>query len=280
MTNRFIPPIFIDLYRRIRCDRDGITNKAVNSNSVFRKGCEFVGDYSTWQEAQRDSTGYDSEVMVTRVRDCLLKVKSGKAAYERDSVLFDKVEYFWPLLAGLMWVASQSNNRLNLIDFGGSLGSTYFQNRKFLESLAEVHWNVVELKKYVDCGKVYFEDEELKFYESIESCLQKQRPNLILCSGVIQYLEDPYGFIEKLFQYDFSFAIFDRTSFSVSGKDVMTLQNVAPSIYEASYPCWFLNFEKFRNKLRLKYDIISEFDSFDKVMYPSMFKGFILRSKS
>jgi len=48
------------------------------------------------EEAMELSTGYDSERILGKVRDSLLKVKRGEAVYERDSVLFDKVQYSWP----------------------------------------------------------------------------------------------------------------------------------------------------------------------------------------
>jgi putative methyltransferase (TIGR04325 family) len=71
------------------------------------------------------STGYDSEIILEKTRDALLKVKNGEAAYERDSVLFDEIQYAWPLLTSLMWVAAQAKGILNVLDFGGSLGTTY-----------------------------------------------------------------------------------------------------------------------------------------------------------
>jgi putative methyltransferase (TIGR04325 family) len=38
------------------------------------------------------------------------------------------------------------------------LGSSYFQNRKFLQSLPDVRWNVVEQPHYVDAGRKYIEE--------------------------------------------------------------------------------------------------------------------------
>ena len=82
----------------------------------------FSGNYSTWEEAKASSEGYDSGSILDKVKEALLKVKNGQAVYERDSVLFDEIEYSWPLLAALLWISSRHDNRLNLVDFGGSLG--------------------------------------------------------------------------------------------------------------------------------------------------------------
>lgn len=235
--------------------------------------------YPSYEDAMMNSTGYDSDLILNKTRNALLKVKNGEAAYERDSVLFGRIQYAWPLLAGLMWVAARNNGRLNLIDFGGSLGSTYFQNRIFLESLPEVRWNIVEQKRFVDCGKQYFEDGTLRFYYDIKSCLKEQAAKVILFSGVVQYLEDPYGMIREVCDHGMEYILFDRTSFSATGEDVITVQKTPPSVYEASYPCWFLGLNQFKRSFEKQYELIAEFDSSDKVDFPSFFRGFIFRRR-
>jgi putative methyltransferase (TIGR04325 family) len=102
------------------------------------------GGYHAWRDAVNASTGYDSEIILHKTKDSLYKVKVGEAVYERDTVLFDEIQYSWPLLAGLMWTAAQNNSHLNVLDFGGSLGSSYYQNRTFLSTLDHVRWNIVE----------------------------------------------------------------------------------------------------------------------------------------
>ena len=96
-------------------------------------GICFGEEYAfTWQDATENCTGYDSEGIMEKVLEATLKVKNGEAVYERDSVLFDHIEYSWRLLSGLMWVAAQSNGRLNVLDYSGSLGNSYFENRLVL----------------------------------------------------------------------------------------------------------------------------------------------------
>ena len=243
----------------------------------------YFGDYSSWEEAMELSTGYDSERILGKVRDSLLKVKRGEAEYERDSVLFDKVQYSWPLLTGLLWIASQNGNRINLVDFGGSLGSTYYQNRKFLSHLKEMRWNIVEQKSFVDCGKREFENEHLRFHHELEECLLEPRPDTILFSSVIQYLERPYSLLGKVRSLGFEFLLFDRTTFIESGEDRITLQKVPPEIYDASYPAWFFNREKFLGFFAADYELVVEFDALagaiplgDRFGYD---KGFIFRKR-
>ena len=259
IIKKITPPIFLDIFRR-RIPKYG-----------------FFGNFLTWKDAVNASTGYNSDEIIKKVKDSLLKVKSGEAVYERDSVLFDKIHYSWPLLAGLLWIASQKGNRLNLIDFGGSLGSSYFQNRKFLLHLKELRWNIAEQEKMVKCGKKYFETDYLKFYFNLDDCIEEQNPDLILLSGVIQYIEKPYDLLKKIINYGLEFIIIDRTAFIKGDEDRLTVQKVSPKIYKASYPAWFFSETKFLKYFEKRYELIEEFNAFDKANIPSRYKGFIFR---
>lgn len=240
----------------------------------------YFGNYKTWEDARKGSGGYDSDIILNKVKDALLKVKNGQAVYERDSALFDKIQYSWALLAGLLWIASRNENRLNVMDFGGSLGSTYFQNRNLLSHLREVNWSIIEQKKFVDCGKRYFEDKHLAFYYAIDECLKERHPDTILLSSVIQYLEKPYDLLREIVSKRFTYVLFDRTAFSLNAEDRITVQKVPPTIYEASYPSWFLNEEKFLGLFSADYRLIADFESLDRANIPSVFKGYIFMLKT
>lgn len=237
------------------------------------------GDYDSWEQAEKVTSGYDSQIILNKVKDSLLKVKNGQATFERDSVLFEEIQYSWPLLAGLMWISAQSRGQLNVIDFGGSLGSTYFQNRTFLESLSSVRWNIVEQKLFVDAGKKYFENNVIKFFYTLEASLEETSPNTILFSSVIQYLKNPYSLLKKVKELDIEFILFDRTPFTIDRKDRLTIQSIPSKIYPGSYPCWFFNKEKFYAFFEGKYTVVAKFQSLDKANIPSTFEGSILKRK-
>ena len=67
-----------------------------------------------------------------------------------------------------MFVATNSKS-FKVIDFGGGLGTTYQQNRRFLSKINRTcQWRVVEQEKFVSIGKREFTNETLSFYSSIE----------------------------------------------------------------------------------------------------------------
>ncbi|KAF0146420.1 MAG: hypothetical protein FD156_88 [Nitrospirae bacterium] len=256
------------------------TKKFLKAANKFITAPTFSGDYGTWEEASRSSTGYNSQVILEKVFDASLKVKNGLAIYERDSVVFDKIEYSWPVLSSLLWIASQNGNRLNIVDFGGSFGSSYYQNRYFLAHLQELRWNIVEQAGFVELGRKDFKNEHLRFYSDLDECYKSEHPQVILCSSVIQYLERPYDFIDKIGSLGFEYIIIDRTPFILRGKDKIAVQKVPPSIYDASIPCWLLNLDNFKRYISRTYELIVEFVGLDNVDDENLiFKGFILRKR-
>lgn len=199
----------------------------------------WTGDYPDWRSAVQAAGGYDDEDIFLKVRAAARAVRDGKALWERDSVLFDKPEVNWPLLAGLMSVAARHQGRLHVLDFGGALGSTYMQHRDALQGLAECTWHVVEQGHFVRCGKEEFTSDTLFFHDTPEEALRAAPINLILLSGVLQYLETPYALLKRLAATGLPVLI-DRTPLFADG-DRITVQHVPAAIYRASYACRWLD---------------------------------------
>lgn len=252
---------------------DQNTNKQM-LNSLFtkRKNDQYgwFGNYSSWAQASAVAGGYQAEVILERTKDALLKVKNGEAVYERDSVLFNKKQCPYALLAFLQLSSTLKKKALNVLDFGGSLGSTYYQIKDFLPEGVCESWNVVEQGHYVDCGKESFADGTLSFYHSIDQCKAEKQIDFVLLSGSVQYLEKPHEFLKELSAHQFDFLLFDRTAFNNKPDDRLTLQIVPPSIYPASYPSWFFNEEFFLSHFEKQYKIVAQFPSYvegEAVMY-------------
>jgi putative methyltransferase (TIGR04325 family) len=245
-----------------------------------RSRVTFSGNYDLWEDALQDSIGYSDDEIIQKVRNSSLKVKNDEAVYERDSVLFDKIQYSWPLLAALLRVATLNNHKLHVMDFGGALGSSYYQNRKFLNHINDFKWCVIEQEKFYAIGKKEFEDDCLKFYSNIKECHEKNEIDVILLSCVLPYLENPYQILNELINLGVKNIIIDRHPILTnSNKDIITVQNVPENIYKASYPAWLFNESKFKSVIKKKYNIFEEISGNDKVDYPCNFKCYILTVK-
>jgi putative methyltransferase (TIGR04325 family) len=255
-----------------------LTQLLPNKLFLFLKGYGWYGNYKSWEEARNHSVGYEAENIINQVKTSLLKVKNGDAIYERDSVIFDKIEYSWELLSALMWIAAQNKGNLHVIDFGGSLGSSYYQNKLFLDKLESVSWNIVEQPGYVKVGIESFQNDILQFYPSIKDCYikSKNRMNVILFSSVLQYLEFPYEILKEAFNYHVKCIFIDRTGFTLNDKERITVQKVSSKIYNASYPCRFFDEKEFISCFEKNgYSLAFEFSSLDYANIQSMYKGFV-----
>jgi putative methyltransferase (TIGR04325 family) len=266
---RFLPPIIVDTVRRV-------------STGPQPDRLRFSGDFGSWEEAAQASSGYADPAILERTRAALLRVKNGEAAYERDSVTFATIDYEFPLLAGLLRAAAEHDNRLSVLDFGGSLGSTYFQCRRFLAPLKELRWSIVEQPAHVLCGQRDFANEQLRFYESIETCRRVERPQVLLLSSVLQYLPKPYVVMEDLIQLAFDYIVVDRTAFLRGGADRLTREHVPAWIYPAVYPSWFLSEKRFLNLFAGQYESIASFRALDTT-HPdggeADYKGFVFKRR-
>lgn len=246
-----------------------------------RSGIRFQGGYATWEQALQASSSYDDRSILWKVKDATLKVKRGDAAYERDSVLFDRTEYSWPVVTGLMWAASQHGGRVSVLDFGGSLGSSYFQNRALLNELSDVRWAVVEQHHYVTCGRKHIEDERLKFFDTIGECAAELKPNVALLSSVLQYLREYETVVKALTDLGPTVIVLDRTIVNLKGQKAIYVQHVPVSIYPATYPCYSLPEISLVADFRgCGYELVSDFDSLPfgaLKAIGSSFKGYIFR---
>lgn len=231
-----------------------------NSLTEIKSPVKWKGNYSSWETALSHSIGYDEDGIINKIVESANIVASGKAPYERDGVVFEQIQYSWPLLAGLLFAANNRGNAEFIIaDFGGSLGSSYFQNKKFFSGVP-IRWNVIEQDKYVKEAIKLSLPEELSFFNSITSYKSIfTSTDVLIISSTLQYLKNPYALIEELFTINSSFVIIDMTPFTNKLSDQLTIQTIREPIYNASYPCWLLSFEKVKNAISKNYEIIECF---------------------
>jgi putative methyltransferase (TIGR04325 family) len=243
----------------------------------------WFGNYSSWDLARAAAKGYDSKEILEKVKTALLKVKNGEAAYERDSVAFAELEMDDQVLKGLQ-LASEKQKELRIVDFGGSLGSTYFQYRNLMNEIKIKSWAVIEQNHFVEVGKENFETNGLKFHYRIADAIEQGKSQTLLLFSVLPYLENPYFQIPELMNHGFEYILIDRTPI-IEAADRITVQVVPEFIYKASYPAWFFNEKKMLAAFESKYELIQSYNS--KFASPYMledgiqavWKGYILKRK-
>lgn len=212
-------------------------------------GLRFSEEAKGWAAACARSEGYDADLIVERVASATREVLAGRALFERDSVLFHQREYRYPILAALLRAASLNDGVLEVVDFGGSLGSTYRQVRPLLDGLRRLRWHVVEQPQFVAIGQRQFTTEELSFVSSLDELPAAHVAPLALLSSVLQYLESPDRTLAEVASVRPSHLLIDRTPVSALNEHQLCVQHVPETIYAASYPCWILSRTKLTTAL-------------------------------
>ncbi len=256
----YFPPILYNLLRKWR-----------------KKGLIWEGNYKDWETASKNSVGYDEYSILQKSALSVQEVIAGRALFERDSVAFYKEEINHPILSHLLLIAKENENKLSICDFGGALGSTFLQHRRFLGGI-DFSWSVIEQKHYVDYALENIHIDHLHFYYDIASFAAKEKAQVLLLSSVLSYLPDPFDYLDQLLSCKFDYVIFDKTPVSPGNRSRLTVQHVPESIYKASYPCWFISEDKLKEKMK-EYELIDEFEVLMDCNLSLPHKGFVFRRK-
>jgi putative methyltransferase (TIGR04325 family) len=262
-----MPPVLLDFAR--------------GSVGRFMNQVQFSGHFLSWDEAARASSGYDEDCILQTTIEAARKVINGEMAFERDSVPFPEMQYHFPLLWALTR-ATVRYQRLHVIDFGGALGSSYFQSRHMLDTCEVLKWAIVEQPSHVTVGNKEFANSELSFHRSLDSACKDTAYDVLLLSGVIQYLPDPFAFLGHVLGRRIPSIIVDRTPFMTNGIARLTVQHVPKRIYPASYPAWFLSEQELLAAFTQQYERIATWPALDK-HHPqggrAEYKGFLFELK-
>jgi len=249
-----------------------VINRFWKTTKIEAADTYWKNDYASWQDAVANSEGYDNMLSFARIQEAAIQVKNREAIFERDGKLFYLPEYNWLLMKYLSVLSQKNKDTICLIDFGGALGSTYFQHLWLLKKIKIVSCNVVEQSHFVEFGKKELATDQLHFFETIKLCKQQTAANIVLLSGVLSYLPAPYKIIEEIENLNIQYIIIDRMPFIDTPQDILTVQHVSQqSLYQGSYPCWVFSEQKLKNVLLKKYKILDEQPSFDSI--PTQVKG-------
>lgn len=243
------------------------------------------GNYKTYEKAKEKCKGYDEDHILNRIIETTYQVKNKEIAYERDGIAYDTVQMNFPLLKTLLYIASTHDNELTVIDFGGSLGTTYYQNYPYLKHLKKLKWCIIEQPKFVEAGKKHFENEHIKFYSSIQECMAENKPQLFLICSVLQYIDKPYQLLDEVKETGIPYIMLDYVGYNSSNTDRITIQHVPPVFYgiEASYPCYFFSRVKIQDKLcenyEKEYDFIAANEKYYVQFKPFRYEGSLWKIK-
>lgn len=114
-----------------------------------------------------------------------------------------------------------------------------------------------ETPEMVRAGSQKFSNGELHFIDRIDNINKDTNFDLVLASGVLQYVDEPEYYFQKLCSLEADFMIIDRLSMVDIQKDCATIQTVPKEIYKASYPAWFFSESKWISIFKENHNIIA-----------------------
>lgn len=207
--------------------------------------------------------------------------RDGENSFERDGIVVGRLEPPFPLIAALLNAAlSRGDGSLYVLDVGGSLGSSLKQCRPFLANLGKLCWSIVEQADFVEHGKRHLEDQQLRFFSTMEEAVRNQPPDVVLLSGVLQYLEDPLRVAAKVADLGATSIVIDRVPIVGLRQNRIAIQRVPKRLGKSAYPLWLFNRDSLLAPFAAKYTVISEHSAVDGAMSYGWrridFRGFIL----
>jgi putative methyltransferase (TIGR04325 family) len=203
---------------------------------------------------------------VSESTPALLKVKAGEAAAERDGVILDKPQYQFQILSIILKCALENRSiRVSILDFGGSLGSVYYQFRAFCPVVPKLTWSIVEVPDKVRIGRELFQSDELLFFESLDEVLASQYsgPDVIVVSGVLQFLDEPFELLDKLSRTAASYMVIDRTTCTALQGHRAGYHRLFDAHWKLRkrVPQWFFSRSLVEAELKKNWAVITEFES-------------------
>ncbi|MBT3069776.1 methyltransferase, TIGR04325 family [Rhodomicrobium sp. Az07] len=246
------PPILVDIARDWRRAPAGAGG--------------FEGPFGDWNAAVANSTGWDAPVITEKTRDISRAVRDGNIRFQQDTIARNSVVYSSAILAFLVMAIQESNGAVDILDFGGSLGTNYIQNRAIIANAVSEHrcnWVIVERPDIVRIGRDEFERDGVRFFETLDeaSATLGRLPASVLFSGSLQYLDAPMSIIDRLVASDVRIIGIDRLLMSEQPEHEIFVQRPDPEkYYSASYPVWAISRKRFAEEMSSRgYALIAEF---------------------
>ena len=242
---------------------------------------KFKYGFKDWESASNQiGMTYAHQTILERVRDSALKVKSGEYPYERDGFLFNELIPNWQLLSLFYYYLTNSQERsLRVLDFGGGLGTTYYQfKNSFNLQNVKVKWCVVEQPNFVKAGISDFASDELFFENDVESC-ELEGQFIALLIGVLQYLESPSEYLESIIDSKPEYIFIDATPFSNLDISSISIQIVPKSIYEAGYVAHVFSWNELLPHFQGHYTVLHTWTCADQPDLRNTYRGAIFKRK-
>ncbi len=238
----------------------------------------FSPEKKNWSIALENSKSYEDNIIAEKIIKTYEQIENYNIEfYERDGILF-KQKFDEVVLLNFLNENIKPGKFVEVLDFGGSLGSRFFSNYNYINK-NNIIWNVVEQNKFVEYGKNKLQKKNLRFYYSIDECLKTKNIDCVIFSGSLQYLEKYDETLKYINKSKISSVFIDFLTVSNFKNHKIFVQNIPKKIYKSSYPIRIFSKNKFINEIKnLEFDVELK-DRKRTVFYGFDYYSFILKNK-
>lgn len=143
------------------------------------------------------------------------------------------------------------NRKIKVLDYGGSFGNSFFSLQSYLN--LKFDWYVYDQK-----DKIKLANKE-KLFNPINFIYQHQVKknnfyDMILFSTSLQYFDDPMFTLKTLLNSS-KIILISNVILTNFKKNYFRIERPDPTIYNFSYPCWFLSKSILKQKLKKNFHI-------------------------
>lgn len=210
-------------------------DRVIRYASRTRRPYIWEGIYSEYKDVPAKGAGFDSEEWISRTRQATL-VALESVSRQPNGIPYDIPSYH-SLFSLTVALLKQHRERVRILDFGGGMGMAFANLLRSLgESKPPIDYLVVDNER--SCG------DAARFFEQMP-CVQFSSTlppdlgnvDIILLSGVLQFVEDYQSILKKLAALN---APYWQFTFVPAG-DIPTFASGQMNVPGSTIPVWFFN---------------------------------------
>jgi len=202
---------------------------------LYRDPFIWEGVYSHYRDVKESGPGFSGDYWINAIeRQTSQAWEALRSEHGRIPASIPSYHAFFAQVVALL---HQWHQRLRVLDFGGGMGASYVNMRRCVgQDLILDYWVVDNERSCQAAAKLAAADTSVHFSSTVPPDLGKI--DLLLLSGVLQFVEDYPGLLEMLASHKPEFLMF---GFLPSGEEIPTFASAQRNVPGSTIPVWFFN---------------------------------------
>ncbi len=184
--------------------------------------CRPLPVYKNFEQALADTKGYEDQNIIQVVSRKTEVLKKNLANRNGQTTVVDRQTAQNMFVLSHVWAGEP----LNVLDIGGACGANYFLLDHFLPGKIG-NWSVLETPSMVAEARRVFQNTRLTFVDDIEQLVNRSAFDLLLGSGIFQYLPSPMADLDAWRKMGIPFVYFTRTTVGIGSGELVVTKQIA-----------------------------------------------------